>query len=128
MKLDETITLELKSKDITSDLLDFEKPTKRKKLDEDSLMSVSNNIFPQDKDDSFSDEDSNDSAENKSEEEGDSDMEELMKEFEKIKKMREEEKKFKEQEENEKLKKLTEEQILLGNPLLSNSSYSLKKK
>jgi len=54
-------------------------------------------------------------------------MEELMREFERIKKMREEEKKQKEKLENEKLKEMTQEQILMGNPLL-NTSYSLKKK
>ena len=55
-------------------------------------------------------------------------MEELMKEFEKIKKMREAEKKIKEKEENEKIKQIIEEQIIMGNPLLNNTSYSLKKK
>ena len=54
-------------------------------------------------------------------------MEELMKEFDRIKKLREEEKKQKEKIENEKLKEMTQEQILMGNPLL-NTSYSLKKK
>lgn len=57
----------------------------------------------------------------------DSEMEELMKEFDRIKKLREEEKKQKEKIENEKLKEMTQEQILMGNPLL-NTSYSLKKK
>ena len=52
-------------------------------------------------------------------------MEELMKEFEKIKKMKEGEKKIKE---NEKIKQIIEEQIIMGNPLLNNTSYSLKKK
>ena len=111
-------------------MLDFENPRKKKKIDEESQIksSVNNdNLFPQDRDDSFSDDESEEDEE-KNEEDGDSEMEELMKEFEKIKKMREEEKKVKEKEETDKLKQMTQEQILLGNPLLNSSSYSLKRK
>ena len=54
--------------------------------------------------------------------------EELLREYEKIKKMREDEKKTKELENAEKIKKHAEEQILLGNPLVNVSGYSLKKK
>lgn len=52
---------------------------------------------------------------------------ELYKEYDKIKRMRDEERRQKEREEADKLKQLTEEQILLGNPLMNNT-YSLKKK
>jgi len=51
-----------------------------------------------------------------------------MKEYEKIKKMREKEKKQKEIQNADKLKKQAEEQILMGNPLINVSGYSLKKK
>ena len=54
--------------------------------------------------------------------------EELMREYEKIKKMREEEKKKLEAENAEKVRKHTEEQLLLGNPLNNVSGYSLKKR
>lgn len=54
--------------------------------------------------------------------------EELMREYEKIKQMREEEKKKKEIENSEKLQKQAEEQLLMGNPLVNASGYSLKKK
>ena len=97
--------------------------------DEESQIKLSvniDNLLPQDRDDSFSDDESEE--EEKNEENGDSETEELMKEFEKIKKMREEEKKVKEKDETEKLKQMTQEQILLENPLLNISSYSLKNK
>ncbi len=54
--------------------------------------------------------------------------EELMREYEKIKKMREEEKKKQEEVNSEKIRKQAEEQLLLGNPLIHVSGYSLKKK
>jgi protein CWC15 len=76
-------------------------------------------IDNQDKDESSgfsSDEDEEDSEE------------ELYRELEKIKKMREEQNKQKELEEMEKLKQQTQEDILKGNPLISHSGYSLKKK
>ena len=49
-------------------------------------------------------------------------------EYEKIRKMREEEKKIKDQENSDKLKKQAEEQLLMGNPLVNVSGYSLKRK
>ena len=111
--------------DITSDLLALEEPKKKPRLESLDVSEIKNNeesnyVFLQDKDDSFS--------EDEEEEDEDEDTdEELMKEYEKIKQMREEEKRQKEKLEAEKLSKQTQEQILMGNPLLNNS-YSLKKK
>ena len=127
--LDDTISINASMKDIPSDLYELENPKKKKKIDEENNSEIKSKAneeirFPQDIDDSFSDEKSEDD----NQDEGDSEMEELMKEFEKIKKMREDEKKIKEKDDNEKLKQMTEEQILMGNPLLNSSSYSLKKK
>jgi protein CWC15 len=140
--------------DITSDL--FEEPQKKRRLDssESEIKSQSqpqeakpkeeektdnNNVFEQDKDISFDEDDDENhkekdqdiNKENKNEDEDDDEdsEEELMREYEKIKKMREEEEKKKEQEMNEKLKAQTQDQILMGNPLLNQASdYSLKKK
>lgn len=70
-------------------------------------------------------EEENDSEDQEESEDTD---EELMREYEKIKKMREEEKKKLEEQNAEKLKKQAEEQLLLGNPLVNVSGYSLKKK
>jgi protein CWC15 len=80
--------------------------------------------------------DDEENEENELEEENESDEqvesedtdEELMREYEKIKKMREEEKKMIDEKNAEKLKKQAEEQLLLGNPLVNVSGYSLKKK
>lgn len=125
-----------RNQDITSDLLALEEPQKKRRLDNEVETSeirsntVNNNnnshVFVQDIDDEFEEDLSSIDAE---EDEEEDDEEELMKEYEKIKKIREEEKKQKERELTEKMKQQSQEQILLGNPLLNDShNYSLKKK
>jgi len=115
-----------------------------------NIAKNSNLVFPQDKDyeyesdDSKSDNDQNkvnnlqennpdvsqekdDSSSFSSDDEEDSE-EELYRELEKIKKLREEQNKQKELEQMEKNKIHIQEEIIKGNPLISQSGYSLKKK
>ena len=70
----------------------------------------------------------NEDEESEDEEDEEDEDDELLREYEKIKKMREEEKKMKDMENSDKLKKQAEEQLLMGNPLVNVSGYSLKRK
>jgi len=81
------------------------------------------NILYDEEDDELEEENESDEQE-----ESEDTDEELMREYEKIKKMREEEKKILDEKNTEKLRKQAEEQLLLGNPLVNVSGYSLKKK
>jgi protein CWC15 len=107
-----------------SDSQDFEdKRLKKNKSkvegekDKDNLSSPSND-----------NQDKNESSEFSNDQDEDDSEEELYRELEKIKKMREEQNKQKEMEDLVKLKQQTQEDILKGNPLISHSGYSLKKK
>ena len=116
-----------------------------------NITKDSDLVFPQDKDYEYeSDDHKSDHNENKvdnlqgknhdesqekddsssfsSEDEEEDSEEELYRELEKIKKMREEQNKQKELEQMEKNKIQIQEEIIKGNPLLSQSGYSLKKK
>jgi protein CWC15 len=137
--------------DLTSDLLDLDTSKKKQRLDSFSeekdfseiKSHTSNNnislitgnendfVFLQDKDDEFSeDERDKENVSNKQNDynEDEDTEEELYREYEKIKKMREEENKKLLKEQAEIIKQQTQEQVLIGNPLLNTGSYSLKKK
>jgi len=105
------------SEDFVDKRLKKNKPNVEADNHDDNLSSSSNENKEENESSKFSDDQDEDDSE-----------EELYRELEKIKKMREEQNKLKEMEDLEKLKQQTQEDILKGNPLVSHSGYSLKKK
>mmetsp|Transcript_39163 Transcript_39163/g.60998 ORF Transcript_39163/g.60998 Transcript_39163/m.60998 type:complete len:232 (-) Transcript_39163:33-728(-) len=99
-----------------------EQAAKRRK--EERTIAIENNPFPEDADDAGP---PSPSEKSDAEDDEDEDTEELMRELAKIKAEREQEEKRKKEEQRKLDERARRDEIMLGNPLVSGSSVSLKR-